>query len=169
MHFQSWSYRFAEQVLNSNLTVKNEIESIIRSTELPKAAYPRPELNKRFDDAFVKFGWQRQPRVFEEEDVDEDKEMPFSKIDFLKARVGVEVAFSHASFIGIDLLKLQTLSYANLDKIDVGVYIVATKPLHKATGKAFDGSVMFEKVQRYLPHFKSAIQVPIWVVGLLPS
>ncbi len=169
MNFQSWSYRFAEQVLNSNLTVKNEIESVVRSVELPPTAYVRPELNTRFDKAFVKLGWQRQPRLFEEEDVDTDEEMPFSKIDFLKARVGVEVAFSHASFIGIDLLKFQTLSYANLDKIDVGVYVIATNALHKATGKAFDGSVMFEKVHRYLPHFKSAIQVPIWVIGLLPS
>jgi hypothetical protein len=57
----------------------------------------------------------------------------------------------------------------DLRPIDVGVYVVATKALHKATGKAFDGSVMFEKVERYLPHFKSAIQVPIWVIGLLPS
>lgn len=29
-----------------------------------------------------------------------------------------------------------------------------------------DGSLNFEKVVRYLPHFKSAIQVPIYVIGI---
>jgi hypothetical protein len=30
----------------------------------------------------------------------------------------------------------------------------------------WDGSLTFEKVKRYLPHFKSAIQVPIYVIGI---
>nr|WP_240432205.1 BglII/BstYI family type II restriction endonuclease [[Bacillus] caldolyticus] len=30
----------------------------------------------------------------------------------------------------------------------------------------WDGSLTFEKVVRYLPHFKSAIQVPIYVIGI---
>jgi restriction endonuclease BglII len=28
------------------------------------------------------------------------------------------------------------------------------------------GSLTFEKVKKYLPHFKSAIQVPIYVLGI---
>ncbi len=48
-------------------------------------------------------------------------------MDFLKDRIGIEVAFGHASFIGIDLLKFQVSSYSGLDKIDVGVYITTTK------------------------------------------
>jgi len=169
MQFETWSYRFADQVLNSKLALKNELESVIHGVQLPTRTYLRPELNRRFEKLFLDRGWQRQPRVFEDEDVEAEQTVPFTRIDFLKERVGIEVAFSHESFIGLDVLKFQTLSYANLDKIDLGVYICATHALHKATGKAFKGSILFEKVQRYLPHFKSAIQVPIWLVGLLPS
>jgi hypothetical protein len=80
-----------------------------------------------------------------------------------KERIGSEVAFSHASFIGIDLPKFQTMSYSALDKIDVGVYVVATSAFlkrMKEIGQKWEGSLTFEKVCRYLPNFKSAIQVP---------
>ena len=30
----------------------------------------------------------------------------------------------------------------------------------------WEGSLNFEKVIKYLPHFKSAIQVPIYVIGI---
>ena len=168
MNYRTWSYRFADQVLNSNLRARSEIEQIVRAVELPEGEYKRVDLNKAFQQEFVNRGWREQSRLFENGDLEDGEDVPFSKLDFLKDRIGVEVAFSHASFIGIDLLKFQMMSYASLDKIDAGVYIVATSSLHKATGKAFDGSVTFEKVTRYLPHFKSAIQVPVLVIGLLP-
>lgn len=91
-------------------------------------------------------------------------------MDFLKSRVGIEVGFGHASFLGIDLLKFQVSSYAALDKIDVGVYVTTThafqnkmKSLHN---QKWEGSLTYEKVIRYLPHLKSAIQVPICVIGI---
>ena len=80
------------------------------------------------------------------------------------------MGFGHASFIGIDLLKFQVASYSALDKIDVGVYVVTTGNFQRMMKSAFsqnwEGSLTFEKVNRYLPHFKSAIQVPIYVVGV---
>lgn len=95
---------------------------------------------------------------------------PSARIDFMKGRIGIEVGFGHSSFIGIDLLKFQTLSYSNLDKIDVGVYIVVTSGFRKRLCSEYkqkwEGSLTFEKVCRYLPHFRSAIQVPIFVYGL---
>ena len=91
-------------------------------------------------------------------------------MDFLKNRIGIEVAFGHASFMGIDLLKFQVASYSGLDKIDVGVYVVTTKRFQKLMkkryGKNWEGSLSYEKVVRYLPHFKSAIQLPIYVIGI---
>ncbi len=91
-------------------------------------------------------------------------------MDFLKDRVGIEVGFGHASFIGIDLLKFQVGSYSALDKIDVGVYIATTKEFQNKLMKDFnqnwEGSLSFEKIVRYLPQFKSAIQVPIYVIGI---
>lgn len=169
MHYKTWSYRFADQVLNSNLRLKAELESVIQEVVLPEGEYKRKELNESFRTSFLARGWSEQFELFGDDSAELDRDVPMAKIDFMKERVGVEVAFSHASFIGIDLLKFQTLSYANLDKIDVGVYVIATNALHRATGKAFDGSITYEKVVKYLPHFKSAIQVPVWVIGLLPS
>ena len=80
--------------------------------------------------------------------------------------------FGHSSFIGIDLLKFQVASYSGLDRIDVGVYVVTTKEFQKQMKSQYnqnwDGSLTFEKVVRYLPHFKSAIQVPVYVIGIEP-
>ena len=91
-------------------------------------------------------------------------------MDFQKDRIGIEVGFTHSSFIGIDLLKFQVASYSVMDNIDVGVYIVTTKEFQKKMktdfGKDWSGSLSFEKVTKYLPHFKSAIQVPIYVIGI---
>lgn len=162
MRFQTFSYRFAEQVLNSKLATKKEIENIISS--IRPGGYSRPKLNEVFENEFVSRNWQKQPQVFEEiTDI-------AARIDYLKDRVGVEVAFSHSSFIGIDLLKFQTLSYSNLDKIDVGIYITVTneyrKRLQRKYKEKWSGSTTFEKVCKYLPHFRSAIQVPVFVYGL---
>lgn len=162
MRFKTYSYRFAEQVLNSKLKTKKEIEEIINSIE--SKGYSRPELNRIFEQKFSEREWQLQPAIFEE------KSEFSSRIDFLKGKIGVEVAFSHSSFLGIDLLKFQTLSYSYLDRIDVGVYITVTKEykknLEKKYNKKWQGSLTFEKVHKYLPQFRSAIQVPIFVYGI---
>lgn len=158
------SYRFAEQVLNSNLAIKQELDQTIQgaATDIPNLS--RPNFNKVLDDLFVQAGWQRQPYVFG------DPQDPGAKMDFLKSRTGVEVGFGHASFLGIDLLKFQVSSYSALDKIDVGVYVTTTKNfqsnMKKLHNQNWDGSLTYEKVLRYLPHLKSAIQVPIYVIGI---
>ena len=78
--------------------------------------------------------------------------------------------FGHASFIGIDLLKFQVSSYSSLDKIDLGVYVTTTsrfqKTLMKDHALNWEGSLTFEKVCRYMPLLKSAIQVPVFVYGV---
>jgi len=164
LKLQRFSYRFAEQVLNSNLSQKHEIESIVLDSSAHLAQLSRPRFNKVLEEKFVEQGWTSQPTVFDEPDE------PGAKMDFSKGRVGIEVGFGHASFIGIDLLKFQVSSYSALDKIDVGVYIVTTSNFQRVMRAEFkqnwEGSLSFEKVKRYLPHFKSAIQVPIYVIGI---
>lgn len=82
----------------------------------------------------------------------------------------MEVQFGHSSFIGIDLLKFQVASFSNLDTIDFGVYVTTTSAFQKELKKKYnlkwDGSLTFEKVVRYLPYIRSAIQVPIYVIGI---
>ena len=164
LRLQTFSYRFAEQVLNSRLSIKQEIEYILNHPSIKIQDLTRPKFNELLDIIFKKKGWECQPAVF-----DEPRD-PSAKMDFLKDRIGVEVEFGHSSFIGIDLLKFQVASYSGLNKIDVGVYIVTTKSFQKRmkneVGLKWEGSLSFEKVTRYLPHFKSAIQVPIYVIGI---
>ena len=164
MRLQRFAYRFAEQVLNSRLSIKHELESILLDPSIDLPELSRPRFNKVLKEPFVSKGWESQPPVFDEPGD------PSAKMDFLKERVGVEVGFGHASFIGIDLLKFQVASYSALDKIDVGVYVVTTKAfqrtMRKQFGKNWEGSLSFEKVTRYLPHFKSAVQLPIYVIGI---
>ena len=157
-----FSFRFAEQVLNSKLATKQEIESIL-TEEVELSTLTRPNFNKLLDGKFKKAGWQCQPPVFDEAND------PSAKMDFLKERIGIEVAFGHSSFIGIDLLKFQVSSYSSLDKIDVGIYVVTTKHFQHEMMKQnvnWDGSLSYEKVVKYLPYFKSAIQLPIYVLGI---
>ena len=164
LRYETFSYRFAEQVLNSRLALKHEIEEVLGDRSLDSSTLSRPHFNDLLRQAFVSRGWEDQPSVFDEPGD------PAAKMDFLKERIGIEVGFGHASFIGIDLLKFQVSSYSGLDKIDVGVYIVTTRQFQRRMKEEFnqnwEGSLTFEKVVKYLPHFKSAIQVPIYVIGI---
>ena len=160
-----FSYRFAEQVINSRLYLKQEIQEVLTDPGIDPLSLSRPVFNRELEKRFVEKGWATQPMVFGEPGE------PLAKMDFLKDRVGIEVEFGHASFIGIDLLKFQCSSYSELNKIDMGVYIVTTRAFqtrmrNQEQKQNWEGSLSFEKVQRYLPWFKSAIQVPICVVGI---
>lgn len=179
MNYLEWSYRLAEQVINGYQTEKREILDIVKSIDINQAISAastsakrtksgkvliRGALNQLFEDHFLKRKWKGGHggvRVFGSQNG------PDTKVDFLKGRVAVEVAFTHADFLGNDLLKFQMMSYAHLDKIDVGVYIVITKDLvQNHPNVNFEGSIDFDKVVKYLPEYRSAIQVPIYVLGL---
>lgn len=168
IRLEKHSYRFAEQVLNSNLRLKNEIEEVICEASRDLSVLSRPNFNELLRQSFTKRGWASQPEVF-----DQDTDA-YARFDFLKSRIGIEVQFGHPSFMGIDLLKFQIASYSNLDQIDVGVYIVATNNFIKTMPKLYadnneikwNGSLPYEKVIKYLPHVKSAIQIPIYVIGI---
>jgi hypothetical protein len=115
LRLERFSYRFAEQVLNARLAIKQELESVLLDPSIEIATLSRPVFNATLVKLFVARGWESQPPVFD------DPGDPAAKMDFLKDRVGVEVGFGHASFIGIDLLKFQVASYSALNKIDMGV------------------------------------------------
>ena len=164
IRLKKFSYRYAEEVFNAKLGIKNELEDILYDCTKDLSVLSRPEFNRILDAEFKKRGWMCQPQVF---DNDDDA---YARFDFMKDRIGVEVQFGHASFIGIDLLKFQVASYSGLDSIDFGIYITTTKAFQKhlknTYGLKWEGSLSFEKVTRYLPHIRSAIQVPIYVIGI---
>ena len=129
INLQKYSFRFVEQVLNSKLVLKQEIEEVLLDPSIELTSLNRPHFNKILENLFIQKGWESQPKVFDE------KQDPSAKLDFLKERIGVEVEFGHSSFIGIDLLKFQVASYSSLDKIDVGVYMVTTRNFQKRIEK----------------------------------
>ena len=96
MEYTEGHYRYAEEVLNSKIQLKREIDSAIRATH-PGEVATRRQLNEAFEDEFLRRGWESQVRVFEVDDVAGATRVPLSKIDFTKGRIGVEVAFSNAT------------------------------------------------------------------------
>ena len=158
MRFETFSYRGAEEILNGKLTTKQEIEEIIKKMKFPEEELTRPRLRKLLSTLFQTHGWEKNHQLFPE------GKDPKITIPFLKDRVGLTIAFTHFHFLGMDLLKYQLLSYSNLDIIDVGVHIVATKSFHQ---DKWEGSQTYERVLEYLPKFRNVIQVPLLVIGLL--
>ena len=163
IRLKTFSYRFSEELFNSRLPLKQEIENILYAACENLSILNRRKFNEVLNDLFLQQNWESQPRVSPDMQA-------YSKFDFLKDRIAIEVQFGHASFLGTDLLKFQMASYSNLDLIDFGVYITATKGLQKYLYRQYehhwDGSLTFEKVEKYLPYYKSAIQVPIYVIGI---
>ena len=163
VRLKKFSFRFAEELFNSRLAQKSEIEQILYTACADFSKLNRKEFNRILNDLFLRREWEGQPRVSPDMKA-------YSKLYFQKNRIAVEVQFGHASFLGTDLLKFQMASYSNLNLIDFGVYITTTKAMQKFLtgqyGHNWSGSLNFEKVEKYLPYFKSAIQVPIYVIGI---
>ena len=85
IRLEHYSYRFAEQVLNSRLSIKNEIEDIIRLSATDLSQLSRPFFNEVLKEHFVEKGWVSQPDVFGKETD------AYARFDFLKDRVGIRI------------------------------------------------------------------------------
>ena len=83
LRLQRFSFRFAEQVPNSNLALKQEIERILTDQSIDLSSFSRPNFNEVLEKKFVSKGWTGQlSGYYESKD-------PSAKIDFFKDRVGV--------------------------------------------------------------------------------
>lgn len=161
MNYEIFSYRNADVILDSKKEIRKEIFQIIKDIKVEdKGKGVRPKLNKDIDSKFRKNGWS--PHRIKIENIGS-----FGEVDFFKDRVAIEVSFTHRSFIGIDLLKLKTLSFSIKNEIDLGVMIVATQDFQKTHFPKTQGSMTFEQLIRYLNEvYKTTIDVPILVIGL---
>jgi hypothetical protein len=65
LRLQRFSFRFAEQVLNSKLALKQEIESILSDSSIDLSSLSRPKFNEVLKEKFVSKGWTNQPPVFD--------------------------------------------------------------------------------------------------------
>ena len=174
----TYSHRFADIILNSDYSVKQELESVIQEIDFNTIVRRYHEdnmqlkengkkekigmqssLNNIFREKFITKDWEKEKNVFNDKDND-------LVIDFWKRKVGVDVAFNHRSFIGGDLLRLQAAGEVK-NVINVGIYICATKDFIKTISpKDASSMVNFERVKWYLENFYPVLTVPIWLVGL---
>lgn len=52
-----FSYRFAEEVLNSKLALKNEIEQVLLDNRIDIPSMSRPRFNEVLKELFIEKGW----------------------------------------------------------------------------------------------------------------
>ena len=80
LRLKYYSFRFAEQVLNSRLAIKQEIDSILQDPSIIVENLSRPKFNEVLEKLFLTRGWESQPQVFPE------AKDPSAKMDFGYAR-----------------------------------------------------------------------------------
>jgi hypothetical protein len=154
MKYKTYSYRFGEEIINSKLGLRKEIEWILDSLKTPIYKGAGPLIKRELKKYFLEKGWNYDVKI--------TKELGLS-IGFQKERVGVQAQMGNVARLYADLFKLQVMSYSNENSIDVGVLILPTSKVANTIGK---GIANFEKVVRELPYYKSALSVPLWVIGL---
>ena len=66
IRLRTYPFRFAEQVLNARLALKQEIENILQDPSIKPAELSRPRFNDVLDKLFRDRSWQSQPQVFPE-------------------------------------------------------------------------------------------------------
>jgi hypothetical protein len=109
--------------------------------------------------------WTPEPRLFASEENDLRK----WKMDFLNARIGVEVSFNHAEAIPWTFTRLNLAGESDRvlpeHQIDVGVAFFATDTLKRWS--RMDSAVgTFEIACAWLSMMKPIMPIPILVVGL---
>ncbi|MCS4538914.1 MAG: hypothetical protein HYY67_08665 [Thaumarchaeota archaeon] len=148
------NFRFAEEILNSKLSIKKEILQIVDDLQItPKQNNPKP--HKAIQEAFFSKGWKQ------EEIATKSSGMRF---DLFKDKVAIEIETSHIIHTYKDYLKF--LLGFNEEKIEVGVEIVYTKKFLEKYGLKNKSMPELEKVVKDLSLFRSTIPVPILVIGL---
>ena len=163
MRYESYSFRFADPVINSKLVLKNEILEVIKEVQpgsprqgsKRKFDYDQKQLNDDFVKGFVKRKWNRQPKSVKGLNL---------KADFNKERVQIEVQFGNVARYYADLLKFQ-IAFLQGD-IDVGVEIVAIQSFAKKMG---ENLANYERCVREVEHFKTIITMPTWIIGVEPD
>lgn len=177
MKCKKYAHRYADIILNSEYTIKNEIDGILDQLNFSNIELifdeinrekenigkkiqkgRQPAINALLKDLFLEKGWEGEKKVFNDSDND-------LVIDFWKNNIGVDVAFNHRSFIGGDLLRLQAGAEIK-NMINVGIYVCGTKDFLKYVSKDHCSIVSFERVKWYLENFYSVLTVPILLIGL---
>jgi hypothetical protein len=156
VQFEAFNYRHADEILNSNLLVKNEIIHIIQSTAAVPVQQGEEGLTAKISEAFTALGWSGEVPVIE-------GKLHTQFFDFFKSRVAIEIEFSRYEFVYRDFIRF--LAAYNANKIDVGIIITNTREgleriKHKSSGPSY------ERVLEELEWLRPTLTVPLWIIGL---
>lgn len=155
--------------------IKKEINQVIRGiTGLKKEKvsrektmqgellYAPKDINRRFADAFHRFGFREIRDTYTIKLPGYRKTIPgaFKQIDFVKERVLVEAQFGKYAFMFYDMAKFQY--FFNENKADVGIEIVPCHAMHKqmSTGVSYGEQLVYD-IERLKRHFPA---VPVKII-----
>ena len=156
MQIDTFSYRHADEILNSDLAVKKEILKVVNSTASTQVQQGKEGLTSKLAEAFRELGWNGEVPVVE-------GKLNTQYFDFFKNRVAIEIEFSRYEFVYRDFIRF--LAAYNANKIDVGVIITNTRDglkriKHKSSGPSY------ERVCEELEWLRPTLTVPLWIIGL---
>jgi len=152
----SWhNFRFAEEILNSKLALKKEIEDIINQLDVDPFGKGAASPHRVIKEAFLRRGWSDEERI---------SCRTRMRFDLYKERIGIEIETSHIIHTYKDFLKF--LVAFNDGKIDVGVEIVYDDSFIRRHNLR-PARPRMSKVRNDLETlFRPIIPVPIFVIGL---
>jgi len=122
-------------------------------------------INRLFRERLAPSGWIEEPRLFPAN----QEALRKWKMDFIKARIGVEVSFNHAEAVPWTFTRLNIAGESDRvipeHRIDVGVAFFATETLKRWA--RMDSAVgTFELAKAWLEMMRPIMPIPILVVGL---
>ncbi len=177
MYIKTYSYRFAEEILQHE-NFKEAYDELItickycpipmyegKSSNQKKLDVVQQLLNTYFSEAFKRKGWKEEPLATPDTSQDalrSDFRKTFNESDEDKSiTVQIEVEFGNVASSYRNYFKFQ-LSYS-YGLTDICVLIVPSQHL---SNRIDSGVSNFEKVLREIPSAKLSITVPILVIGL---
>ena len=122
-------------------------------------------LNRLFRERLDSGRWKPEPRLF----TSGENDLRRWKMDFLNARIGVEVSFNHAEAIPWTFTRLNLAGESDRvlpeNKIDVGVAFFARESLKRWS--RMDSAVgTYEVACAWLSMMRPIMPIPVLVVGL---
>lgn len=190
MNFITYSHRFAEAIINSDVTLLNRYNEFINAIynisdiDLIRDFTQKKNQHRQRGTSFksltpsintlIKSRISIIPGWFSEVDIFNDITGVLGntewRLDFAcDNALCVEIAFNHGEAIAWNLLKpVLACELNHVQKViqgKLGIYVCATDALKKA-GNIDSASGSFEKVLRYLPPMMNQLTIPIMIIGL---
>lgn len=179
MDYKLHSFRLAEEILKQRtewFEFQNVIDDLTpekivsihnsicaRGGRIPAGG--QISVNRYFDTALSKLGWESQPLLFG----NSDEKLERWKMDFIKNKIGVEITFNHAEAIPWIFSRLNIAGESErvqkASRVEVGIAVFASQSFK--TWAKMDGAVgTFELATAWLREMKPILPIPLMVIGL---